>query len=182
MRRGAILLDRDGTLIVERDYLSDPTLVELEIGAVDGLRKLSEAGWPLVVLTNQSGIGRGYFDRNAADAVNAAVQEKLRLSGIIIAGWYVCPHGPEEGCTCRKPLPGLALEAAEMLEIDLNASWMIGDKLSDVALAQAIGGRGILVRTGHASFQDEEPAKAGGAWTASNLDEAADLILSHEPV
>lgn len=182
MSRGAILLDRDGTLIVERHYLSDPALVELETGAIDGLHKLSEAGWPLVVLTNQSGIGRGYFDRSVVDAVNTAVHEKLSLNGIFIAGWYVCPHGPEDGCTCRKPLPGLALEAAEMLEIDLDASWMIGDKLSDVGLAQAIGARGILVQTGQAAFQDEGPARISGAWIASNLDEAADLILSQEPV
>jgi histidinol-phosphate phosphatase family protein len=148
--RPAVLLDRDGTIIVEHDYLSDPARVELETGAAEGLRRLSGAGWMLVVLTNQSGIARGYFDRAAAERVNGRVAELLAAHGVAIAGWYICPHGPDDGCDCRKPLPGLALRAAEDLGIDLGRSWMIGDKKSDVLLADAVGATGLLVETGHA--------------------------------
>lgn len=175
-RRGAILLDRDGTIIVERNYLADVSLVELETGAVSGLRKLTSAGWQLVVLTNQSGIGRGYFDRGTVDTINATVEAELARHEIAVAGWFVCPHAPDDGCTCRKPMPGLALQAAEELDIDLSASWMIGDKISDIALAPAIGARAILVRTG-ASNPDERAATSGGARVAANLEEAAEIIL-----
>ncbi|WP_395392702.1 HAD family hydrolase [Novosphingobium sp. BL-8A] len=176
---GAILLDRDGTIIVERDYLRDPTLVELEASAVEGLRKLTSAGWRLVVLTNQSGVARGYFDRQLVDTINAVVHKKLEQHGICVSGWFVCPHGQSDGCACRKPMPGLAVEASVMLGIDLKASWMIGDKVSDIALAQAIEGRAILVRTGHATTMDENAAHACNAWVADNLDEAAEIVLSN---
>jgi D-glycero-D-manno-heptose 1,7-bisphosphate phosphatase len=147
--RPAVLLDRDGTIIVERSYLSDPAQVLLEEGAAEGLRRLAKAGWLLVVLTNQSGIGRGYFDRAAAEEVNARVAALLAVEGVPIAGWYLCPHGPDEACNCRKPRPGLARQAADELGLDLTRSWMIGDKRSDVELARRIGARPILVTTGH---------------------------------
>jgi D-glycero-D-manno-heptose 1,7-bisphosphate phosphatase len=173
--RPATFLDRDGTIIVERDYLSDPNLVELENGVVEGLRRIAEEGWPLVVLTNQSGIARGYFDLAAAEAVNRRVAQMLAEEGIEIAGWYICPHSPHETCSCRKPRPGLAHQAASELELNINGSWMIGDKRSDVALADAIGGRGILVATGHGSC-DIAWARAAGALVARDMVAAADII------
>ncbi len=176
--RPAVLLDRDGTIIVERDYLSDPALVVLEEGAADGLRRLADAGWPLVVLTNQSGIARGYFDRAAADAVNARTGALLAEAGVTIAGWFVCPHGPDEDCACRKPRPGLAAAAAAALDLDLARSWMIGDKPSDIGLAEAVGARGILVRTGHAAAAVAW-AEGAGVRIAATLAEAADHILAH---
>ncbi|WP_019832298.1 D-glycero-alpha-D-manno-heptose-1,7-bisphosphate 7-phosphatase [Sphingomonas sp. PR090111-T3T-6A] len=175
--RPAVLLDRDGTIIVERDYLSDPALVELETGAVEGLRALAEAGFVLAVLTNQSGIGRGYFDLMAAKAVNARVAELLAAEGIVIAGWYLCPHAPDEECDCRKPRPGMARQAAEELGLDLARSWVIGDKSSDVGLADAVGARSILVTTGHGR-KDEAAMRAQGVPVCATLVEAAGLILA----
>lgn len=177
MKAGAILLDRDGTIIVERNYLSDPALVELAQGAIEGLARLQSAGWRLVVLTNQSGVARGYFSRAAVDAVNDAVAVALAERGIAISGWYVCPHGPEDDCDCRKPKPGLALDAAAALDIDLAASWMIGDKISDVAVGRAVGGRSVLIRSSRMSADDEAAAAAAGACVAADLNDAADMIL-----
>lgn len=178
--RPAILLDRDGTIIVEREYLADPTLAELEEGAARGLRKLADAGWPFVVLTNQSGIARGYFDHAAADAVNARVADLLAAEGVSIAGWFICPHGPDDKCACRKPAPGMALEAADLLGLDLRRSWMIGDKRSDVELATHIGAEGILVMTGH-SAAEVDWARSHGIVTAATLEDAADHILAASP-
>lgn len=173
--RPAVLLDRDGTIIVERDYLSDPALVELETGAAEGLRALAEAGWVLAVLTNQSGIGRGYFDRSAAEAVNARVAELLVDEGVSIAGWYLCPHAPAEDCDCRKPCPGMARQAAAELGLDLARSWVIGDKSSDVGLADAIRARAILVTTGHGRT-DEAAMRARGIPVCATLAEAAGRV------
>ena len=147
--RPAVLLDRDGTIIFEKNYLSDPDMVELERDAVEGLRSLSEQGFVLVVVSNQSGIGRGYFGIEAAEAVNRRVDQLLRAEGVAIAGWYICPHSADEACACRKPMPGMALEAAADLGIDLTRSFVIGDKRSDAELAHAVGAIGILVTTGH---------------------------------
>lgn len=146
--RPAVLLDRDGTLIVEKNYLADPTGVELEEGVVEGLTQLQRAGYRLVVVTNQSGIGRGYYTLSDAQAVNQRVAELLAARGVLIDGWYICPHRPDADCDCRKPRPGLALAAAKDLSLDLAHSWVIGDKASDVELAAAFDGRGLLVATG----------------------------------
>jgi histidinol-phosphate phosphatase family protein len=178
--RPAVLLDRDGTIIVERNYLHNLDQVEFEAGAIDGLRSLARAGWLLVVLTNQSGIGRGYFDRAAADAVNARIADLLADEGIFIAGWYVCPHTPDDHCNCRKPSPGLALEAARDLDIALAQSWMIGDKRSDLELADAVNANGILVTSGH-GVNDSQWAFARKRLTAVNLLEAAEFIISSRP-
>ena len=171
-----VFLDRDGTIIVERDYLSDPALVELEAGAVAGLSRLAAAGHLLVVLTNQSGIARGYFDLAAAERVNARVADLLAEHGIPIAGWYICPHSEADACTCRKPAPGLALAAEHDLGRPVAGAWMIGDKLSDATMAAAFAGQGILVTTGHGA-KAAQAAKAAGIPVAPNLDRAADLIL-----
>lgn len=144
-----VFLDRDGTIIVDKHYLSDPDQVELEQGALEGLRLLGERGHPLVVVSNQSGIGRGKFDLADAHRVNARVDELLRARGVIVRGWYLCPHAPDQPCTCRKPLPGMAHRAAEELGLPLHGSWVVGDKRIDLELADAIGGTGILVTSGH---------------------------------
>ncbi|WCT75192.1 HAD family hydrolase [Sphingomonas naphthae] len=176
MSRPAIFLDRDGTIIVERDYLADPDGVELETNAAEGLRRLAGQGWPLVVVTNQSGIGRGYFDRAAAEAVNARVGEYLAAEGVEIAGWYLCPHGPEDVCDCRKPAPGMLLEAARDLDLDPARSFMVGDKRADLGAAKAAGARGILVTTGHGG---EEAGKVtDGSPIVADLLAAAILIES----
>jgi D-glycero-D-manno-heptose 1,7-bisphosphate phosphatase len=144
-----VFLDRDGTLIEERDYLSDPELVCLEEGVVEGLALLMERRHPLIVLSNQSGIGRGMFLERDAQRVNARLSEMLQVHGIAIMGWYLCPHAPEARCECRKPLPGLAIAASRDWQLSLPGSYVIGDKQTDLELADAIGAMGILVTTGH---------------------------------
>lgn len=175
MSKPAIFLDRDGTIIVEKHYLSDPALVELEAGAVEGLRTMQALGLPLVVITNQSGIGRGKFGIEAAQAVNARVDELLAAQGITIAGWYMCPHAPDTDCDCRKPLPGMAQQAQRELAISLIGSYVVGDKRSDVELADAIGGIGVLVTTGHGAT-DQAWALEEGRPIASDLHQAARII------
>lgn len=173
--RPAALLDRDGTVIVEKHYLCDPAEVVLEAGAVEGLKRLQALGLPLVVVSNQSGVGRGKFGIEAVNAVNARVGELLANEGISIEAWYFCPHAPEEVCDCRKPLPGMARQAASELGLDLARSVVIGDKRSDVELAHAVGGVGILVLTGHADT-DRDWARRHDIPMARNLVEAAELV------
>ncbi len=134
----ALFLDRDGTLIVDTGYPRDPALVELLPGAIDALRAL-QASWALVIISNQSGIGRGLIAQHEADAVHARVVELFAQSGVTFAGAYYCPHAPDAACRCRKPAPGLLLDAARDLALDLATSAMIGDKPSDVAAGQAAG-------------------------------------------
>lgn len=179
-RRPAVLLDRDGTLIVEKHYLHDPAEVELEAGAVEALAALRDAGYVLAGVTNQSGVGRGYYGLDAVAACNARVDELLAAHGVTIAGWYVCPHGPADDCACRKPLPGLAEAAAAELGLDLARSWVIGDKPSDAGLGLAVGARAVLVATGHGGG-DDAWAAAHGVPVVASLAEAAALVLGATP-
>jgi len=149
MPERVVLLDRDGTVIVERNYLSDPNGVELLPNAASGLRRLRDMGYRLVLITNQSGIGRGYFTRETVDAIHARLNELLRAEGIEIKHIYVCPHTPEDQCSCRKPEPGLALQAAEDLQFDPRDAVVIGDKPCDIELAERIGAHSVLVKTGY---------------------------------
>jgi D-glycero-D-manno-heptose 1,7-bisphosphate phosphatase len=149
VRARPVFLDRDGTLIQEMDCLSDPKLVYLEEGVVDGLALLTEHRHPLIVVSNQSGIGRGMFSASDAQRVNARLSKMLQAYGISIIGWYLCPHTPEAQCECRKPLPGMAIAASRDWHLTLPGSYVIGDKQSDLEFADAIGATGILVTTGH---------------------------------
>jgi histidinol-phosphate phosphatase family protein len=168
MTRPPVFLDRDGTIIVERHYLSDPALVELEAGAAQGLKLLQDLGHPLVVVSNQSGIGRGKFTLDDAHAVNARVAELLAEHGVTIAGWYMCPHAPGTDCTCRKPLTGMAEQARADLSLSWEGCHVIGDKRIDVELGQALGGTGLLVTTGHG--QEDSPwAREQGLPVFENL-------------
>lgn len=165
-----VMLDRDGTINVDKHYLADPAGLDLLPGSVEGLIKLREGGAVLCIVTNQSGIGRGYFDRATADRLNHALEEMLKPHGINFAHVALCPHAPDEACDCRKPQPGMALECAQATGLPLADSWVIGDKASDVGLAINTGGRGILI-------SDETDKQAGQAFTAPSLSEAADYIL-----
>ncbi len=146
--RPFILLDRDGTLNVEKHYLSDPARLELYPGVGAALKRLRERGYGLVVLTNQSGIGRGYFSLEAVGKVHERLRELLAAEGASVDGIYICPHGPDQACDCRKPLPGMANQAMAEFGFDPKTSLMIGDKAADIGLGQAIGAKTILVRTG----------------------------------
>lgn len=136
-----LLLDRDDTILDDPGYLSDPNAIRFLPGAVEGLQLFSQAGWSLVVVTNQSGIGRGLFDTDQLQAVHARFLELLERQGVTIEGIFHCPHAPDEGCLCRKPAPGLALQAAGALGLTLADSVVVGDKHSDLALGRAVGAR-----------------------------------------
>jgi D-glycero-D-manno-heptose 1,7-bisphosphate phosphatase len=146
-----ILLDRDGTIIHERHYLSDPSQVELVHGAADGLRRLSVMGLSLIVITNQSGIGRGFFDATQLMHIHRRLCELLAREGVHLHGIYHCPHTPADACPCRKPNPGLVARASAEWGFDPHSTFVIGDKPCDIELGHRIGAMTFLVRTGYGS-------------------------------
>jgi len=145
----AVIFDRDGVLVEERNYLSKPEEVEILPGAVEAIHKISSLGMKKVILTNQSGIGRGLLTVSDYNKVMQKMRDLFAQKGAFFDGEYYCPHAPWEGCDCRKPKFGLALRAVKDLDIELLRSFVIGDKRSDIELARAIGAKGILVRTGY---------------------------------
>ena len=153
-----VALDRDGTIIVERQYLSSPDQVELLPGTGAGLRAMRELGLGLVLVTNQSAVGRGYFDMARLEEVHGRLRELLLAEGVELDGIYVCPHTPEDGCDCRKPLPGLLLRASQELGFDPARAFVIGDKPCDIELGRGLGATTILVRTGYGA--EHEAARA----------------------
>ena len=124
----AIFLDRDNTIIKDKGYLKNPEEIEFIPGVLSVLRSFQEAGLLLVMVSNQSGIGRGYFTESEYQTVHTRFMELLAVNGITFAGYYHRPHSPNDHCECRKPKPLMALEAANELNIDLSKSYMIGDK------------------------------------------------------
>ena len=175
--RPAVFLDRDGTLIREKEYLADPAGVILLEGVPEALRRLREAGFALVVVTNQSGIARGLYSLADYHAVARRLDEVLDREGVLPDATYFCPHHPEitGPCNCRKPLTGMYLQAAEELRLDLAASFYVGDRIKDVLPAKELGGKGILVRTGYGV--EEEASLPGEARAANNLLEAVEQLL-----
>jgi histidinol-phosphate phosphatase family protein len=168
----AVLFDRDGTLVVDVPYNGDPDRVVPMPGAIDAVALVRAAGLPVGVVSNQSGIARGIVTREQVDAVNARVDA---LFGGFDT-WQVCPHGPEDGCDCRKPAPGMVLRAAAALGIDPAGAVVIGDIGADVGAARAAGGRAVLVPT--PVTRAEEVAAAGAV--APDLTEAVRLALAGE--
>jgi D-glycero-D-manno-heptose 1,7-bisphosphate phosphatase len=144
-----VLVDRDGTLNVERNYLSDPDQLELIPGTAAAIKALKDAGFGVAVITNQSGIGRGYFDMATLDRVHARLAELLAAEGAAVDGIYLCPHGPDDDCGCRKPLPGMVEQAMAEHGFDPRAAAVVGDKEVDVELGRAVGAKTFLVRTGY---------------------------------
>lgn len=144
----AAFLDRDGTIVLDKHYLSDPDGLELLPNALEGLRELRELGARLVVVTNQSGVGRGYFPAEAVERMHERLRRLLAGGGVELDGIYVCPHSPDDGCTCRKPGTALFERAAEELGLELGASFVLGDKDADVEAGRRIGARSILVGPG----------------------------------
>lgn len=151
-----MFVDRDGTLTEEVGYVNHPSRLHLLPRSAEAIRRLNAAGVPAVLATNQAGIARGYFSREVLDAVQAELVAQLEREGAVLDGLYVCPHHPDAGeppfrsdCDCRKPRPGLLLQAAAELDIDLGRSALVGDKPSDLVAARSVGARGVLVLTGY---------------------------------
>jgi len=147
--RGALFVDRDGTVIVERNHLSEPGEVQLLPGVAEALRTARAAGHPVVVVSNQAGVGRGLFPETSVHAAMARLRALLRAEGVELDAVRHCPHAPEAGCDCRKPRTLLLREAAEDLRLSLRDSIMVGDKWIDVEAGRGVGASTALVRTGH---------------------------------
>lgn len=170
-----VLLDRDGTIIQERHYLSDPDQVELLHGAADGLRRLSVIGLGRIVITNQSGIGRGFFDAAQLALIHRRLCDLLAQEGVYLHGIYHCPHTPADGCPCRKPKPGLVARAAVEWPFDPQRAFVIGDKPCDIELGQRIGATTFLVRTGYGA-QVATEATVSPDYIVDGIREAALII------
>jgi D-glycero-D-manno-heptose 1,7-bisphosphate phosphatase len=169
-----VLFDRDGTLNLEKNYLSDPDQLELISGAGAAVKRLQAAGWGICVVSNQSGVARGYIDLEQLAKVHRRLAEMLIRFDVRLDGIYFCPHGPDDGCNCRKPLPGMVHQAAADHGFDPRQAWVIGDKEVDVGLGHALGAKSILVRTGYGKRYESE-TKAD--FIADDLAGAIDLIL-----
>lgn len=177
--RPAVFLDRDGTLIAEVGHLGDPSRASLLPGVPAALRRLRDAGYALVVVTNQGGVARGLFGEEAVRAVNARVAELLGEEAVLVDGWYYCPHHPEfsGACECRKPEPGMLRRAARELGLDLSASWMVGDHPGDAEAGRRAGARAIVVRTGHGLLPGSDHDPGPDVPVVDDLAAAAELIL-----
>lgn len=176
--RGAVFLDRDGTIIHDPGFLSDASRVSLLPNAAEGLGEIARAGWPLVIVSNQSGIARGLYGPEAFAAVNRRLEELLAPQGVRFLAAYYCPHLPEISgpCRCRKPGTELFERAADEHDLDLTRSWFVGDRLRDVAPATKLGGRGLLVRQAEGREADAEDAEAHSVVRAADLLAAAALV------
>ncbi len=181
--KDALFLDRDGVVNADRHYLADPDQVELLPGVAEAMLKARQAGFWLIGVSNQSGLGRGIFTHDDFKAVMQRLEDLLAQQGVSFDAFFYCPHAPGESCDCRKPLPGMLDEAKKILPYKDSGSWVVGDKKSDVALGRQRGLGGILVRTGYGISQEEDVLRTWpGDPTVSVVDglpEAVDLILRH---
>jgi D-glycero-D-manno-heptose 1,7-bisphosphate phosphatase len=178
--RPAAFIDRDGCLTEEVGYVNHASRIRLLPRTAEAVRRLNAAGMPAVMVTNQAGIARGYFSEDVLREANEAVERQLAEGQARLDGLYVCMHHPTEGappyradCDCRKPRPGLLLRAARELGLDLAASVMIGDRISDVAVGQSVGAAGVLVLTGY-GLGEWEHQRHG--WTVKPDHVADDLL------
>jgi D-glycero-D-manno-heptose 1,7-bisphosphate phosphatase len=181
--RVAAFLDRDGTIIHDANYVRDPNDVVLLSGAADAIRRLNERGIVVVVVTNQSGIARGYLDRADYQLVEARVDQLLAERGARIDGTYVCPHLPEitGPCDCRKPGLGLYKQAIADHQLDASKSLFVGDRWRDVEPAKAFGGFRVMLDVSSTPAPDVERAQREAVTTAKSLGDAVDLFLSALP-
>lgn len=186
MRR-AVFLDRDGTLNVEKDYLYRIDDFEFVAGAEEAVRLFNEAGFMVVVVTNQSGVARGYYTEEDVETLHRHIGSQLERFGARVDAWLYCPHHPEGRgsyalpCNCRKPLPGMLIEAARRFEIDLDDSIMIGDKVADISAGVAAGCRTVLVRTGYGS-EEEQMVSAATPVYDDLLSAARSLVCSDDQI
>ena len=183
--KGAVVLDRDGTLIEEAGYLDRLERLVFFPYTVDAVRLLNQAGFVVVVATNQSGIARGLVEEAFVHEAHEHITARLAAGGARVDGYYYCPHHPDavreayrQRCDCRKPAPGLLHRAAADLQIDLPRSFVVGDRLQDLEAGVAVGARGVLVRTGYGRLTEKAPPPdAPHAAVVDNLIEAVSWIL-----
>jgi histidinol-phosphate phosphatase family protein len=172
-QRRFVVLDRDGTIIEECEYLSEPDQIVLIPGAATALRELQQMGFGLIITTNQSGVGRGLFDLAQVERVHERLERSLASEGVRLDGFYVCPHHPDDQCGCRKPKLGLLEKAASDLGFSLAESIVIGDKSCDVDMGRAAGAMTLLVRSGYgAQFENTTTAD----YVVDDLPAATELI------
>jgi D-glycero-D-manno-heptose 1,7-bisphosphate phosphatase len=178
----AIFLDRDGTLIVDKDYLRDPAQVDIFPGVAVALKKLVEAGFQLFMVSNQSGVGRGYFTMAEVEKVNARVLGGFASYGVTFRKIYIAPEAPDQPSRGRKPSPQFLFDARDEFGMDLASSYMIGDKLIDLECGWNAGVRAsILVRTGYGSETERKHAsQLARAVVVDDLSSAADWILKQK--
>ena len=182
----AVFLDRDGTILDELGYVTPSSTIVIYPWSADSIRLLKRAGYVVVMITNQGGIGLGLYDHDFVKSTHENLTRQFAEAGADIDAWYYCPHHPESVldeyrvvCGCRKPAPGMLHDAARDLNLDLSTSWVVGDQWRDVQLAHAAGCRSVLLRTGHGALQeaawppDVRPATA----TCDNLIAAVSVIL-----
>lgn len=179
MSKRAAFLDRDGTIIEDTGYVHEPGKVKLLPGAAQAIKQLNDAGFLVVVVTNQSGIARGLYTVADYEAVQERLGALLAADGAHIDGAYFCPHHPRftGPCDCRKPAPKLFRDAAEALDIDLGQSWWVGDRLTDVQPSAWFRGRAVLVATGEGNLHQGQ-ARALGVAVAPDLAAAVTTIVS----
>jgi len=172
MKDKVVILDRDGTMVVDRGYLDDPAGLEFLPGVAEGLRSLHAQGYRLVVITNQSGVGRGLFPIERVYAMNARLQRMAEEAGARLERIYFCPHAPDAGCDCRKPALSLMRQAAAELGFDPASACVIGDKHSDVEFGRRAGALTMLL-----GKRGSPPLPSTAAdYVIENLQEAADII------
>jgi len=185
--RAAVFLDRDGTINVDAGYIDRMERFELYPFAIDAIRLFKQAGYLVVILTNQAGVAQGLYGEDFVATVAQFLADRAKLGGGQIDGHYYCPHSPDAvvpeyrlDCACRKPKPGLALRAAAELGIDFRRSVVIGDRWRDIAVAGAVGCRGILVRTGYGATEALRPPPGLSAdAVCDDLIGAAVWLLEH---
>jgi D-glycero-D-manno-heptose 1,7-bisphosphate phosphatase len=177
----AVFLDRDGTLIVEKNYLHKPEDVHIFPGAGAALKRLADAGFKLFIVTNQSGIGRGYFTMADAENVNRHLEGEFAREGVRFEKTYIAPETPDQPSRGRKPSPQFLFDARDEFGLDLAGSFMVGDKLIDLECGWNAGvKKSILVRTGYgAEYERDEPEQISRAVVVNGLTEMADWILSN---
>jgi D-glycero-D-manno-heptose 1,7-bisphosphate phosphatase len=179
--RRAVFLDRDGTVTEEVGYLNHLSRFRLLAGAAAAIRRLNEALLPVIVVTNQSGVGRGYFPETLVTEAHEQMKRELAADGAKLDGVYYCPHVSADDCECRKPKAGMLKQAAKDLNLDLQRCFVVGDRHGDVEVAHRVGARSILVRTGygegelawHMKDWENQPN-----YVATHLPEAVDWILT----
>jgi D-glycero-D-manno-heptose 1,7-bisphosphate phosphatase len=182
----AVFIDKDGTLIRDIAYNADPDKIELEPYADVALQLLSQQDYSLIVISNQAGIARGYFPESDMQGVITKIESLLADVGVTLDGFFYCPHHPEGqvaeyamDCSCRKPEPGMILKAAEILDIDLSQSWMIGDILNDVEAGNRAGCRSLLINNGHETMWELNNQRLP-AYAAADLLDAAKFIINNQ--